>query len=46
MAFSFNPESYLVASAAAASLAVAPIVKNTPNTRLEKFVKLTDQNCD
>ena len=32
----------LVASAAA----VAPIVKNTPNTRLEKYVKLTDHNCD
>ena len=33
MAFSFNP--VLVASAA-----VATIVKNTPNTRLEKFLKL------
>ena len=25
---------------------IGPIVKNPPNTRLEKFVKLTDHNCD
>ena len=25
---------------------IGPIVKNPPNTRLEKFVKLTDHNCE
>ena len=25
---------------------IGPFFKNPPNTRLEKFVKLTDYNCD
>ena len=33
-------------AAAAGWLTIGAIVKNPPNTRLEKFVKLSDHNCD